>query len=524
MFPEMARRKLYLTINLKGEISESPARISLFAASPQIFLNSLLEALEKAAQDSRIRTVLLIIQDISLGWAQIEEIHTGLHALRSAGKELVAYLEKASNKTFYLACGADSIFLAPPVTLELVGLRGEVLFFRNLLSFAGIQPQLFSVGAFKSAAEIFTRSQMSESSRQMSNWLLRDIQERICRRIAECRGVSHQQVRKWIDGGPYCARQAVAEKLVDGVLYRDELEARLQKNFPGIRPLDWTKLRTGEGVLKRILTFRRAQIAYLVAEGMITTGASRAGRGRWPLLGSDTLVEFLQDARRKKRIKAIVLRINSPGGSGVASDLIWREVVRTARAKPLVISFGNVAASGGYYIAAVGAHIFAGPSSLTGSIGVIGGKFHIENLLKMAGVTHEAVEMGRNSGYSSPTRAFSDEQAARVRSHLEEFYTHLFLNKVAAARKKDVEEIRPSAEGRVWTGSQARERGLIDQLGGVREAIETARREAGLAQRKFRLVAYRKRPGLRDLIPAPFGFAASVEPFLTLLPWDLEIE
>ncbi len=279
----------------------------------------------------------------------------------------------------------------------------------------------------------------------------------------------------------------------------------MRRNCPVAKRSPRTGWERRDGFFKRRLTFYRPQIAILFIEGIILGGESHRGRGGTKTAGADDIVAFLKSARKNKRIKAIVLRINSPGGSALASDLIWREVKLTNAEKPVVVSFGNVAASGGYYIAAAGRKILSSPSTLTGSIGVLGGKFSIGRLLARWGITVDVVEKGAHSGYASMSRGFSESEEEVVRGQLREFYEELFLRKVAEGRSLAVEAVRPMAEGRVWTGSQGVERGLVDEVGGLVEAVERAREIAGLrAGQRFRVVRYARRRRLLDLLPSPW--------------------
>ena len=395
----------------------------------------------------------------------------------------------------------------------------------ELLDYLGVDPELISLGQYKSAGEIFVREQMSEASRAMTTSILNDLQDRIGARLATGRGVDRAAAQGVIDGGPYTARQALERGLVNGLLYEDQVEELARRKLPGGQACAAEDLNARDGWFKRLVTWRRPQIAYVVAEGLIMAGESRRGRGTRPLIGADSLVEVLKAARESKRIRAVVLRLNSPGGSALASDLIWRAVKLTAEKKPLIISFGNVAASGGYYIAVAGRRILSMPATLTGSIGVIGGKFSVQKLLGRLGITVDSVETGARSGYLSITRPFSESEEQVVREQMKEFYEELFLKKVAEGRRKSVDEVREVAEGRVWTGNQALANGLVDEAGGARKAIEIARQEAGLAGRKTRLVRFVRKRRWLDFLPLPFLGATSIDLhgplFLMTEDWDI---
>lgn len=512
----MKRRYCFAKIVLRDAVLEGPPTPSLFRKGEPLRLRRLLEVLEAVAAHRRIRTLLLIVRPVAVGWAQIEEIHRALDRIHSAGKETLCYLEGADNKAYYLASGARRIAMPPSAPLDLVGLRAEMFFFRDLLDRFGVLPELFQVGSYKSAGEMFLRRDLSPAAREMTESILADLHRRFVAKAAERCRRTPEEVERLIDGGPYTARSALDAGLIDELAYEDEIEARLEGEAAALKRFPVAKLAPREGFVRRLVTRRRPSIAYIVAEGVVVHGESRRGPGRQPLLGSSGLAELLRSARENRRVKAVVLRINTPGGSALASDLIWREVKLTADRKPLIVSLGDVAASGGYYIAAPGGRILANANTLTGSIGVLGGKFSIGKLMDRLEIGTEAVETGRNAGYASIARPFSESAAGIVRAQLEDFYERLFLPKVAEGRGRSVEEIRPCAEGRVWTGSQALKVGLVDEIGGSTEAIETARREAGLEGRRYRLVILTRRRSLRDLI----SFALSGPPtFERILAW-----
>jgi len=525
MMSVMARGPLYLTLTLNNAIVEERTE-SFFSSKSQTDLLHLLTVIDAATRSQHLRLMILIIKNPSIGWAQIEEIHAELDRFHQAGKHSIAFLQQADNRLYYLACGAEEIYLPPSGGVDLVGLRAEILFFKNALEYLGIEPELFSLGQFKSAAEIFNREQMSEASRAMSTSILADIQEMITAKLAAGRKATPERVQEWIDSGPHTARQAVERGLVDGLLYEDQLEELATKKLPRGHACPVKKLAPRDGWFKRLFTFRRPQIAYLVAEGMIVAGESRRSRGSHPILGAESFVEALRAARDNKRVRAVVLRVNSPGGSALASDLIWRAVKLTGEKKPVIVSFGNVAASGGYYLAVAGQRIISMPAALTGSIGVIAGKFSVQKLLGRLGITVDSVETGIRSGYQSITRPFSEGEEQVIREQMREFYEDLFLRKVAEGRSRSVDQIREVAEGRVWTGRQALGQGLVDEPGGARRALELARQAARLEGRKTRLVRLARKRRWFDLLPFPLFGTSPLDQLqgpLFLMPEDWEI-
>jgi len=520
----MASKKRYVKIMLRGEIIEDHPQFSFFGHKHQLSLPLLLKLIQAARRHKSVEALLLLLKNVSIGWAGIQEVHQELERFHAAGKRSLAYLETADNRSYFLACGAQQVYLPPSATLDLVGLRAEQFFFKNLLDYLGVEPQLFSLGKYKSAAEIFTRESMSKAHRSMLDSILTDLQGQLAEKVATRSGLTPQQVQQWIDQGPFTARQAAEKGLIDGSRYEDEVEELLKGPDAALRELPHAKLQVREGLFKRWFTFYRPQIAYLVAEGVLTTAAPQPRGGRPPTLDLESLIQFLRDARKRKRVKAVVIRVNSPGGSAMASDLIRREIRLTDQKKPVIVSFGDVAASGGYYLATAARGILGMPATLTGSIGVISGKFNVQKLLNKLGVKVDGLDKGKRAGYLSPLRSFSEEEAQVIQDQMREFYEELFLKKVAESRKKSVEAVRKLAEGRVWTGAQAVENGLLDQIGGLVQAVEMAQREAGLPkERKVRLVSYLRRRSLRDLFPFPLPGGLLDNQVLALMADDLDI-
>ena len=419
-----------------------------------------------------------------MGWSEIQEIHQQIELFHDAGGRSAALLERADNETYYLASGTRRIYVTPSAALDLIGLRAEGFFLKNLLDHLGIEPQLYSLGDYKSAAEMFTREKMSSPSRANTDSILDDLQQQLIDRVARSRSVSELQVQQWIDRGPFTARQARDQGLIDGIAYEDEVQELFRLQRPALSELPLSKLKSREGFLKRLLTFYRPQIAYLVVDGVLSSGESRRGTSRRPVVGAETPIRLLRETRRRKRVKAIVLRVNSPGGSAPASDLVWRQIHLTNKEKPVIISFGDVAASGGYYLATAGRAILGMPGTLTGSIGVVQGKFNLGKLFSKLGVTVDGLDKGKRAGYLSLARAFSKDEAGIIQDQLREFYEELFLKKVCESRKKLLEEVRKLAEGRLWTGRLASENALLDRLGGLIDALKLAQSEAGLPEEK----------------------------------------
>ena len=285
------------------------------------------------------------------------------------------------------------------------------------------------------------------------------------------------------------------QKLLDEICYQDEVGDRLKEKLgKKIRPVPANKYFTGDGFIKRMLTFRRARIAVINVNGHIDSGESRRNHAGRNIAGAETIVGFLDHANQSRRARAIVLRIDSPGGSGIASDIIWRKISVIAKTKPVVVSFGDVAASGGYYIAAPASHIIAEPTSITGSIGVLAGKFVARELMTRLSIHREFLHRGEHAGYESLFSEFSSEESERLLRQIKEFYTEDFLKKVADGRKMDEKEVDRVGRGRVWSGRQAKEHNLVDAIGGFSEAVRQARKLARIKDsKKTRIVHYYKR-------------------------------
>jgi protease-4 len=388
-----------------------------------------------------------------------------------------------------------------------VGLASEVFFLREVLDRVGIEPQIFSVGEFKSAGEMFTRTGMSEPAREQWDALLDDYSREFCQALASGRHCGIEEMQAKIDRGPYSAREALREKLLDGVCYEDEMEDKIKAALgPHLKAAGHGKFVPHDGLIKRWLTFRRPQIAMIDVLGTIASGESRRDRTGRHVTGAATLTKFLERALKSRRIAAVVVRVDSPGGTGLASDLIWRRMSLLAERKPVVISFGDVAASGGYYISAPGSTIVAEPNSITGSIGVLGGKFAAGELLSRLSVHRESILRGKHSEFGSLFTPFSPSEAERLQQQMQEFYREDFVKKVAGGRQIAEEDVDRAGRGRVWSGVGALRQRLVDSIGGVEDAIAEARKRAGIPQkRKIRLVHYIRKRRLRELLLPDFS-------------------
>jgi protease IV len=469
---------------LPDYVPDDPFR-RIFGGQPQS-LSSLLAQLRKAKVDKRITAVVLEIDMPDAGWAKAEEIRAAVEDFRTSNKPIYAYMEMGLNKDYYIAAACDKVFMPQPGELFSIGLAADVMFFRGTLDKLGIYPDIYQIGKYKSAGDTFTQKQMTDAHREVTNALLQDLYDRFVESIARARKKSPDEIKKLIDDAPYTATQAKQMGLIDDVLYRDDVDKELKKRLGYKDADDLHVVRAGDyrQISQESLGLNKGErIAIVFAAGDIVSGRSEFGGNGEETIGSDSLVRTLNEVRDDKTIKAVVLRVDSPGGSSLASDIIWRAVESLKEKKPVVVSMSDVAASGGYYIAMGANKIVAEPSTITGSIGIVGGKPVIKGFYDWIGVTNEYVLRGKNAGMFRESEKFSDTERAKFQEFLRTSYDD-FIGKVAKGRSKDKTYIDSIGQGRVWTGSQGRDKGLVDEFGGLEKAIELAKAQAKIPAEK----------------------------------------
>jgi protease IV len=453
----------------------------LFGNPPQS-LGSLMAQFRKAKVDKRISAMVLDIDASDTGWAKAEEIRGAIEDFRSSGKPVYAFIETGFNKDYYIATACDKIYVPPSGELFVTGLAADVMFFRGSLDKLGIYPDMYQIGKYKSAGDMFTQKEMSEAHREYINSLLDDLYGRYAEGIAKGRNKSVDDVKKIIDNAPYNAAQAKEAGLIDGAMYRDEVDKELKKRL-GYKDSDNLRVAsTGDyrKITQESLGLNKGEkIAIVYAAGDIVSGSSTWGSSGEETIGSDSLVKVLKEVRDDNSIKAVVFRIDSPGGSGLASDIIWKAVELVKEKKPVVVSMSDVAASGGYYIATGANKIVAQPSTITGSIGVVGGKPVVKGFYDWLGITNEYVLRGTNAGMFRESEKFSDSERKKFEEFLHGTYDD-FITKVGKGRGKDKTYIDSIGQGRVWTGRQGKENGLVDEYGGLDRAIEIAKQLANI--------------------------------------------
>ena len=493
----------FLVVRVEGDLSDS-ASDTVFAALVGARRNgtrAITENLRKAKADRRIAGVIVRPSGISTAyWARLQEVRDAIVDFKSSGKPIVAHLEYGGDREYFLASACSRVFLLPTSPLDVSGFATYELFLRGTLDKIGAYPDFLHIGDYKTAPNQLTETTFTPAHREMSESLNRDLFEQYIQAVAEGRKKTPAEVRQLVDDGPFLAEDAVRAGLVDDLAYDDQLDAKIKPGATSVvrvKDDDYSKVSVASVGLAG-----RSRIAVINASGVINSGRSGIDPLNGAVVGSDTLVEYIRKAGKDRSIKAIVLHVDSPGGSTVASDVIWRELmqVRTGPgARPLVASMSDLAASGGYYIAMAAPDIVAEPGTLTGSIGIYGGKIVTGGTYDKLGINVEAISIGRHAEMNSPVKPYSEEDRAKVDEQLRAFYDQ-FVEKVAASRRKTPEEIDAIAQGRVWTGRQAKDLGLVDALGGLDKAVAIAKERAKIpAGEQVDLVVYPPRRSFYDL-------------------------
>jgi protease IV len=482
---------LILEIDLtEGLADEPPADpVSALLTMRRARLADVLDGLRRARADDRVKALVVKLGGRPIGLARVQELRAAVREFARSGKITVAWAEtfgefSPGNVPYYLATAFDRICLQPSGELDLTGISLQQLFFRDAMDKLGLDYQIAKRQEYKSAAERLTERGFTGPAREAMQRLAVSLTQQITDAIAERLQITSGEARDLIDHGPFLAAEALDARLVDSLGYRDQIYADVREAAgPDAFLLYLGRYQRSRALAQRARKLPNPSenvIALIHATGPIRRGRSGRGPAGGGSMGSDTIAAALRTATNDHRARAIVLRINSPGGSYVASDTIWREVVRArAAGKPVVASMADVAASGGYFIAMAADSIVAQPGTLTGSIGVLGGKPVTASLLQRAGVSVDAVTEGRHADMFTTTRPFSDEEWARLNTWLDRIYED-FTSKVADGRGLSMDQVHEVARGRVWTGADAAANGLVDQLGGLDTAVALARRKADL--------------------------------------------
>src|SRR5918997_5001421 len=441
-------------------------------------LESIRSYLDRILADGRTRGVILRVESLDAGWATLEELRAELYRFRERGETVAAYLVDPDTRSYYLASAANEVFASPLSTLNVVGLRVRVNFLKDALGRFGLETEVIAVSPYKSAADPISRYEFSPEAREQIERLLDVRFDELVNAISAGRDIPSEQVDAIIDEAPYSAIEAVRNRLLDGALYEDELAGRLSNGEKPAKLAEWGVASKSLRLPYRSHRARKA-IGLVRVEGTIVRGRSRKLPLPLPLLGreqagSDSVVEALRVAEKNRRINAVLLYVDSPGGDALASDLIWREVERIRAKKPIVVLMGNVAASGGYYVSAAANHVVARRNTITGSIGVISIRPVAERLYGKLGVNPAALERGARAGLLDPSRRPTPDELRVLEGQIGFIYDE-FKDRVSRGRGMEAAELEGIAGGRVWTGGEAHHLGLADEVGGFGEALEKAR-------------------------------------------------
>jgi protease IV len=503
---------ILLELDLSRGLAEAPPSSPVEAARARHVpvLRHLVEGLSQGADDPEVVGLVAHVGAAQPSLAMAGELRAAVQRFRRSGKRAVCWSESygefgPGNVTYYLATGFDEVWVQPSGDIGLTGVVAQSLFVREALDRAGVSPEIAQRHEYKTAADMFTRAHMTDAHREMAERLTESAMDSIVRAVAEGRGLTVDAVQAAVERAPVPAEEAQRLGLVDRVGYRDEVYAAVRDRLPParLRYVERYRTRPRPGPTQRLRTRNRPAVAVIQASGPIHLGRSRgASPLSGPSIGSDGLAATLRAAREDASVRAVVLRVDSPGGSYAASDAVRREVLRVRESgRTVVASMGSVAASGGYYIAMPADAVVADAGTITGSIGVLAGKQVIRDALARLGVRVESVSVGRQAEMFSAQRGFTDDEWRRLEDWLDRVYAD-FTDKAAQDRRMPVDRLREVAKGRVWTGADAREHGLVDRLGGLDDAVDEACSRAGLRRADVELRPLPRSPLLQGLRPA----------------------
>lgn len=494
-------------MHLTGEVIEAPVQDPFgILSDQQTSLKTLIGRLETARKDQSVGAVMITLGDFSAGFGQTEEIHKQLMKFRDSKKPVYVHVDQLDSRSYLLASAADEISVVPTSMVLLVGLYGEALYIKDMLTKIGVGAEFVRCGAYKSAGEMFTRTSPSPEAAENMNWLFDSIYDRMVNEIAAGRKVKPAKVRALIDNGPYGSDEALKAKVVDRVEQRDQFIDRVKKQFG---PRVTVDNRYGEkkqasnvnmnnpfevfNLFNKMMQPERPSyrpaIGVIYIEGTIMPGyGSRNPFAESGGAYAGELRYAFEKAAADKMIKAIVIRIDSPGGSATASEIILNAARQAHAKKPVIVSMGNIAASGGYYVAMAADEIFADNHTITGSIGVFGGKLVTTEMWKKIGFNWVPYQRGKNAGILSSSGAFTEPQRAKIQNMLDEVYTAFTKHVTDSRGKKLAKPIGEIAGGRVYTGAQAVKLGLVDHIGGLDAAVEAAAKRVSLTKYDVRVI------------------------------------
>jgi protease IV len=487
-----------LVVNLSGPIEEQrPPEVSdIFLGSQPLILHEVNDAIDQARSDSRIQGLIVRIAPMEAGWAKLEEIHRHLLDFRASGKPSVCYLgyDGEENEEYYVATGCDQIWLSPTNTLGVRGMMAEATFLRGSLDKLRIVPDFFHIAEYKTATNELTEKKFTPAHREEVTSLLMSLYNQYLSEVSSSRKMSQQRFADLVRQGPFLPDEAVQNNLVDHVGYWDQIEQFFRQRTGSWNPVDFAEYR------RELNDGSGPEIAIIYASGEIVSGDSQYTSSGGQVMGGDSVAADIRRARMDSDIKAIILRVDSPGGSSTASEVIRREVELARNEKPVVVSMSDLAASGGYWISMSADRIVADPDTITASIGVLSGKLNIAGLYHLLGLSTDYVATADNATLYSDQQDFTPAQQQVVQKMLDDIYSK-FTRGVAAGRNLPIATVDRIAKGRVWSGEQAKGLGLVDELGGTERAVEVVKQLAHIpADESVEIVRLPKPQSLFDFL------------------------
>jgi len=520
--PVSVSDKAALVLNLQGAIPEqAPVDVSIpyLQQQPPLTVLDTWKVLHRAASDVRVKALLLEPRGLDAGWAKLEELRAEILAFKKSGKPVYAYMRNAGTPEYYLATAADKIYMAPEDELDVKGLRAELLYLKGTLDKVGVSMEFEHVGKYKDAPDTFTRTSPSPETLEVTNQILDQYYGNMVQVIADGRKLPPGAVRGVIDQGPFIGQSALDSGLVDGLIFEDEmlaqLNTQLKADLKKIGARSYSKAAGAE-------PGGRSRIAYVTGDGEITRGdpgQDVSDNG----ITAFGMVKLLRQVAEDSSIKGVIVRVDSPGGDGIASDDILHEMKLLSKKKPVLISMSDFAASGGYFIAMTGDPVLAYSNTLTGSIGVFFGKVNLSGLYDKIGLKKELLTRGRFAAIDSENKPLTSEEKDKVQKEIQVFYRG-FVERVAESRKRPYDQVEPLAQGRVWLGAQAKMNGLVDEIGGLDRAVEMIKQRTNTpASEEVTLVTYPPRRTLFEVLFSRYNDSSELESAIQSvaghLPW-----
>ncbi|HEO65979.1 MAG TPA: signal peptide peptidase SppA [Spirochaetes bacterium] len=520
----MAKRKKskkILSIPIHHNIVEDETTLNLFTKN-KVPLRFVLQGIKKASETKSYDVILIKIDRLyDMGWSVIQSLRRSLESLKTDSNLLIVHMDSASLKEYYLASIADEIILTPSGTLDLTGFQAEVYFIKKGMEQLGLGADFVKTGDYKTFADMFIRDSMSKPHKEMIEAIVDRYLKEVSGEIQDSRSQLTQPFQEILDEGPFTADESMESHLIDHLLYATEIDNYLEERLD-VKKCVQVPLKLYDSLSSWKNFYRPSKkIAIIYASGNIVD-AAKSNPSSKTAITPKQMIKAIERARDDKKVKAIIIKVNSPGGSALASDMIWHEIKKAKEEKPIVVSMGNMAASGGYYLSVGADYIFAEGMTLTGSIGVIAGKIYGGLLLDKLGIHREVITRGKHADMNSISSPFTKDERHKLEEQIDSFYYRQFLEKAAEGRSKDVSSMGKLAQGRVWTGWDGQEHGLVDAIGGLMEAIDESRKRANIRDHdkvKFLVLPKKKlRLSLRSLVQSRLSPVSNE--ILSLMDWQ----